>query len=158
MARRGVNTAIIMGNVGTDPEVRYAPSGSAIANLSVATTESWKDKQSGEMQDRTEWHRIVFYNKLAEIVGQYVRKGSRVYIQGSIRTRKWQDQSGADRYTTEIIANDMQMLDRKGEVDGSSGGAYQAVSFNQQPAAQPKAQTNPVAESLVSDIEDDIPF
>ena len=103
MSRRGVNMAVIMGYVGSDPEVRYTPSGSAVTNLSVATSESWKDKQSGEMQERTEWHKIVFYNKLAEIAGEYVKKGSQVYINGSIRTRKWQDQSGADKYTTEII-------------------------------------------------------
>lgn len=154
MSRRGVNVAIIMGNVGTDPEVRYAPSGSAITNVSVATTESWKDKQSGEMQERTEWHKVVFYNKLAEIVGQYVRKGSKVYIQGSIRTRKWQDQSGADRYTTEIIANDMQMLDRKGDVEMASGG--QSYTSNSRPAQQaaPQQQEAP----MVSDVDDDIPF
>ena len=154
MSRRGVNVAIIMGNVGTDPEVRYAPSGSAITNVSVATTESWKDKQSGEMQERTEWHKVVFYNKLAEIVGQYVRKGSKVYIQGSIRTRKWQDQSGADRYTTEIIANDMQMLDRKGDVDMASGG--QSYTANSRPAQQPASQQKEAP--MVSDIDDDIPF
>lgn len=154
MSKRGVNVAIVMGNVGNDPEVRYAPSGSAIANISLATTESWKDKQTGEQQERTEWHRVVFYNKLAEIVGQYVRKGSKVYIQGSIRTRKWQDQSGADRTTTEIIANDMQMLDRKGDMDGSSGFAQQ------QPMSAPhqKQSAQSVAEPLVSDVEDDIPF
>lgn len=154
MSRRGVNVAIIMGNVGTDPEVRYAPSGSAITNVSVATTESWKDKQSGEMQERTEWHKVVFYNKLAEIVGQYVRKGSKVYIQGSIRTRKWQDQSGADRYTTEIIANDMQMLDRKGDVDMASGG--QSYTSNSRPAQQASSQQQDTP--MVSDVDDDIPF
>ena len=155
MSRRGVNVAIVMGNVGTDPEVRYAPSGSAITNVSVATTESWKDKQSGEMQERTEWHKVVFYNKLAEIVGQYVRKGSKVYIQGSIRTRKWQDQSGADRYTTEIIASDMQMLDRKSDMDMASGGG-QSYSSNNRPAQQaaPQQQEAP----MVSDVDDDIPF
>ncbi len=150
MSRRGVNVAIILGNVGADPEVRYTPSGSAVANVSVATSESWKDKQSGEQQERTEWHRVVFYNKLAEIVGEYVTKGSKLYINGSIRTRKWQDQSGAEKYTTEIIANDMQMLDRKGEVDG-----MQAAPRVQKEAApaQPSA-----TEGTFADADDDIPF
>jgi len=153
MSRRGVNVATIIGNVGTDPEVRYTPSGSAVANLSIATSESWKDKQSGEMQERTEWHRIVFYNRLAEIVGEYVRKGSKVYINGSIRTRKWQDQAGVDRYTTEIIANDMQMLDKKGEIDGSFAAAA-PLQQKQTMAAPPAAS----AESFAGAQEDDIPF
>ena len=156
MSRRGVNMAVIMGHVGTDPEVRYTPSGAAVTNLSVATSESWKDKQSGEMQERTEWHRIVFYNKLAEIAGQYVKKGSKVYINGSIRTRKWQDQSGADRYTTEIIANDMQMLDKKGEVDANMAG------FGQAPGASGQAQKKPAqqepADNSQAFADDDIPF
>ena len=156
MSRRGVNMAVIMGHVGTDPEVRYTPSGAAVTNLSVATSESWKDKQSGEMQERTEWHRIVFYNKLAEIAGQYVKKGSKVYINGSIRTRKWQDQSGADRYTTEIIANDMQMLDKKGEVDANMAG------FGQAPGASGQAQKKPAQQEPVDNgqafADDDIPF
>ena len=111
---RGVNKVIIIGNLGADPEVRYMPSGGAVANIRVATSESWKDKQSGEAQERTEWHRIVLYNRLGEIAGEYLRKGSKVYIEGSIRTNKWQDQSGVDRYTTDIIASSMQMLDSKG--------------------------------------------
>lgn len=147
MAKRGINMVIIMGNVGVEPEVRYTPSGSAVTNLSIATSESWKDKQSGENQERTEWHRIVFYNKLAEIVGQYVRKGSKLYIKGSIRTRKWQDQSGQDRYTTEIIAEDMQMLDRKGEVDLEGSPAFEE---------QAPRSTPPAAASAPDD--DDIPF
>jgi single-strand DNA-binding protein len=147
MAKRGINMVIIMGNVGVEPEVRYTPSGSAVTNLSIATSESWKDKQSGENQERTEWHRIVFYNKLAEIVGQYVRKGSKLYIKGSIRTRKWQDQSGQDRYTTEIIAEDMQMLDRKGEADFENAPAFE----DQAPRSAPPAAAS-------SSEDDDIPF
>ena len=155
MSRRGVNMAVIMGYVGSDPEVRYTPSGSAVTNLSVATSESWKDKQSGEMQERTEWHKVVFYNKLAEIAGEYVKKGSKVYINGSIRTRKWQDQSGADKYTTEIIANDMQMLDRKGEIDANmGGGGFQSAP--RQPQQKP-ASTN-TEETSQAFADDDIPF
>jgi len=110
---RGVNKAILIGNLGNDPEVRYTPSGSAVASISLATSETWRDKQSGEVQDRTEWHRVVFFNRLAEIVGEYLHKGSKIYIEGSLRTRKWQDKNGVDRYTTEIIANEMHMLDSK---------------------------------------------
>ena len=149
--------AVIMGHVGTDPEVRYTPSGSAVTNLSVATSESWKDKQSGEMQERTEWHRVVFYNKLAEIAGEYVKKGSKVYINGSIRTRKWQDQSGADKYTTEIIANDMQMLDRKGEVDPNAVNSYQKPAQHAAPSQQ-NAGVTQSAETSQAFADDDIPF
>jgi single-strand DNA-binding protein len=111
---RGVNKVILIGNLGNDPEVRYTPSGSAVANISLATSETWRDKQSGELQDRTEWHRVVFFNRLAEIVGEYLRKGSKVYVEGSLRTRKWVDKNGVEKYTTEIIANEMHMLDSKG--------------------------------------------
>ena len=149
--------AVIMGHVGTDPEVRYTPSGSAVTNLSVATSESWKDKQSGEMQERTEWHRVVFYNKLAEIAGEYVKKGSKVYINGSIRTRKWQDQSGADKYTTEIIANDMQMLDRKGEVDPNAVNSYQKPAQQSAPSQKNTGVTQSV-ETSQAFADDDIPF
>lgn len=110
---RGINKVIIIGNLGGDPEVRYMPSGSAVTNITVATSESWKDKQTGHQQERTEWHKIIFFNKLAEIAGEYLRKGSKVYVEGSLRTRKLQDQSGQDRYTTEIVASEMQMLDSK---------------------------------------------
>lgn len=153
MAKRGINIVIVMGNVGVDPEVRYTPSGYAVTSLSIATSESWKDKQSGEMQERTEWHRVVFYNKLAEIVGQYVKKGSKIYVKGSLKTRKWQDQSGQDRYTTEINAEDMQMLDKKGEVDLDS------VAHYEQKNPAPAPQTS-VAESTAveSSDHDDIPF
>ena len=110
---RGVNKVILVGNCGQDPETKFTASGAAIANLSIATSETWKDKQTGQPQERTEWHRVVFFGRLAEIVGEYVRKGSKVYIEGALRTRKWQDQSGQDRYTTEIVANEMQLLDSR---------------------------------------------
>ena len=110
---KGINKVILIGNLGADPEIRYMPSGSAVANISVATNESWKDKQTGELQERTEWHKVSLFDKLAQIVAEYLKKGSKVYIEGSLRTRKWQDQSGNDRYITEIIANSMQMLDSK---------------------------------------------
>lgn len=110
---RGINKVILIGNAGKDPETRYMPNGGAVTNITVATSESWKDKQSGQNQERTEWHNVVFFNKLAEISGEYIKKGTKVYIEGSLRTRKWQDKSGADRYTTEIVASEMQMLDSR---------------------------------------------
>ena len=121
MARGGVNKAILIGNLGSDPEVKYTPSGVPVANVSLATNESWTDR-NGERQERTEWHRLVFWRKLAEIVGQYLRKGSKVYVEGRIETRSWEDQSGQKRYTTEIVVNDMQMLDSRGEMEGSAAG------------------------------------
>jgi single-strand DNA-binding protein len=124
---RGVNKAIIVGTLGKDPEMRYMPSGSAVANLSVATSEQWKDKQSGEKQERTEWHRVAIFGKLAEIAGEYLRKGSQVYLEGKIQTRKWQDKEGKDRYSTEIVADTMQMLggkrsDRSQQSSGETSG------------------------------------
>lgn len=113
MSKRGVNRVILVGNLGQDPETRYLANGNAVTNISVATSESWTDKQSGQKQERTEWHRVVFYNKLAEIAGEYLKKGGKVYIEGALRTRKWQDQSGKDCYTTEIVADQMQMLDSR---------------------------------------------
>jgi single-strand DNA-binding protein len=110
---RGINKVILIGNLGNAPEIRYTPSGSAIANVSIATSDGWRDKQTGEMQERTEWHKVVFFNRLAEIVGEYLHKGSKIYVEGSLRTRKWQDKNGLDRYTTEIIANEMHILDSK---------------------------------------------
>lgn len=151
---RGVNKVIIVGNLGADPEVRFMPSGGSVTNIRVATSDGWKDKQTGEMQERTEWHRIVFFNRLAEIASEYLRKGSKVYVEGSLRTNKWQDQNGNERYTTEIIASSMQMLDSKG---GTSGGSYAnnttaaGQSFVQEPV--------PTAEpEMVTDFDDDIPF
>ncbi len=150
---RGINKVILIGNCGQDPETKFLPSGSAVTNLSVATTESWKDKQSGQQQERTEWHRVAFFNRLAEIAGEYLHKGSKVYIEGSLRTRKWQDKNGNDRYTTEIIASDMQMLDSRGA--GSSMGGGEAPQ--QRAAAKPQAATAPAPENF-SDFDDDIPF
>ncbi len=152
---RGVNKVILIGNLGNDPEVRYAPNGSAIANITLATSETWRDKTSGELQDRTEWHRVVFFNRLAEIVGEYLRKGSKIYIEGSLRTRKWQDKTGADRYTTEIIANEMHMLDSRGaNTNSNTSHSTHAPTAANNPAANP--QLEPVAE--VKDFDDDIPF
>lgn len=119
---RGINKVILIGNLGQDPEVRFTPSGTAVANLNLATTDTWTDRQSGQRQERTEWHRIVMFNKLAEISQQYLKKGSKLYIEGRLQTRKWQDQNGQDRYSTEIVANDMQMLDGRG--DGGQSGGY----------------------------------
>src|SRR5579864_524890 len=128
---RGVNKVILIGNLGKDPEIRYTASGSAMANITVATSESWKDKQTGENVERTEWHRIVFYQRLAEIVGEYLRKGSKVYIEGRLQTRKWQDKNtGQDRYTTEIIADNMQMLDSKGGAGAGTGGYEKPANAN----------------------------
>jgi len=141
---RGVNKVIIIGNLGADPEVRYMPSGGAVTNIRVATSESWKDKQTGETQERTEWHRIVLYNRLAEIAAEYLRKGSKVFIEGSIRTNKWQDQSGQDRYTTEIIANGMQLLDSRG---GSAGGGADMANMG---ASAPMGYQAPAAKSSQS--------
>ena len=125
MASRGINKVIIVGNLGQDPEVRFMPNGSAVANLTVATSETWKDKQSGEQKEKTEWHRIVIYQRLAEIAGEYLKKGSKVYLEGRLQTRKWQNQQGADQYTTEIVANEMQMLDSRGQSGGQGGGFAQ---------------------------------
>jgi single-strand DNA-binding protein len=135
---RGINKVILVGNVGQDPEMKYMPSGGAVTNVSVATSESWKDKQTGQPQERTEWHRVVFFNRLAEIVGEYVRKGSKIYIEGSLRTRKWQGQDGQDRYTTEIVASEMQMLDSR--QDGAPMGGGNMGNNYAQPQGQPMAQ------------------
>jgi single-strand DNA-binding protein len=121
---RGVNKVIIVGNLGADPETRAMPSGTTVANLRIATTENWKDRQSGENQERTEWHRVALFGRLAEVAAEYLRKGSQVYIEGSLRTRKWQDKQGNERYSTEIVANDMQMLGSRGGGGGGGGGGY----------------------------------
>ncbi|OHV11514.1 single-stranded DNA-binding protein [Kushneria phosphatilytica] len=123
---RGVNKVILIGNLGQDPEVRYLPSGNPVCNLRLATTDSWTDRQSGQRQERTEWHSVVMFNKLAEIAQQYVKKGSRIYVEGRLQTRKWQGQDGQDRYTTEIVANDMQMLDTRGGEGGNFAGSQQS--------------------------------
>lgn len=161
---RGINKVIIVGNVGQDPEVKYMPSGGAVTSISVATSESWKDKNTGQQQERTEWHKIVFYNKLAEIAGEYIKKGSKVYVEGSLRTRKWQAQDGSDRYTTEIIASEMQMLDSK-PADGSAPQQRQAAPAQQRQAAPqqgyPPSAARPAAAApapAIDDFSDDIPF
>src|SRR5512134_705997 len=145
-----VNKVILVGNLGRDPETRYMPDGAAITNVSVATSFQWTDKASGEKKEETEWHRIVFRGKLAEIAGQYLRKGSQVYIEGRIRTRKWQDKDGQDRYTTEIVADTMQML-------GSRQGMGEAPPRESEPSAPARAAPKP-ASSGFGDMEDDIPF
>lgn len=122
MAQRGVNKVFIVGHLGQDPEVRFMPNGNAVCNFTVATSETWKDKQTGEQKEKTEWHRIVMYQRLAEIAGEYLKKGSKVYLEGSLQTRKWQNQQGADQYTTEVVCNEMQMLDSKGDNNGQGGG------------------------------------
>lgn len=149
---RGINKVILIGNVGQDPEVKYLPSGGAVTNISVATSEAWKDKNTGQPQERTEWHRVVFFNRLGEIAGEYLRKGSKVYIEGSLRTRKWQAQDGTDRYSTEIVASEMQMLDGKGGDDQSAHAPQQSES-----RAQPQ-QTAPQQTSGFDDLDEYIPF
>ncbi len=175
---RGINKVILVGNLGQDPEVRYMPSGGAVTNVTIATSESWKDKQTGQPVDRTEWHRIVFFNRLAEIAGEYLRKGSQVYVEGKLQTRKWQDQSGADRYTTEIVANELQMLGgRQGQGaannmggdpgysaessygGGPTGGQAGGMSAPKAPTSpQPKPQQAPAAPPSMDSFDDDIPF
>jgi len=143
---RGINKVILVGHLGQDPEVKYMPSGQAVCNITLATTESWTDKNSGEKVEKTEWHRVVFFRRLAEIAGEYLRKGSQVYVEGRLQTRKWQDQGGNDRYTTEIVANDMQMLGSKG-----------STAITQE--APPGPESKQTASSASSDeFDDDIPF
>lgn len=157
MASRGVNKVILVGNVGQDPETRYMPNGGAVTNLSLATSESWKDKNSGEQQERTEWHRIVFYQRLAEIVAEYVKKGSKLYVEGRLQTRSW-EQDGVKRYATEIIANEMQMLDGRGG-DSGAGGGYQGAQNSQPRNAAKGQQQAPAAPAGMNDnFDDDIPF
>ena len=163
-----VNKVILVGNLGADPETRYAPSGDAIANIRVATTDKWRDKSSGEMREQTEWHRVAFFGRLAEIAGQYLRKGSQVYIEGSLRTRKWQDQNGQDRYTTEIRGDQMQMLGRRegmGEAPmrGGDSGGFDAPPSRQRQAPEaggnaPRQQPQPKSPGGLGDFDDDIPF
>lgn len=174
---RGINKVILIGNCGQDPETRFTAGGSAVTHLSVATSDSWKDKQTGQQQERTEWHRVVFFNRLAEIAGEYLRKGSKVYIEGALRTNKWQDQQGQDRYTTEIVANQMQMLDSR-EGSGAYGGASQPQAAAQghasssasshssaparPPAPQPQQHSSPPPSEpppgMDNSFDDDIPF
>ncbi|KXF80143.1 single-stranded DNA-binding protein [Enterovibrio coralii] len=175
MASRGVNKVILIGNLGNDPEVRYLPNGGAVANLTIATSETWRDKNTGENKEMTEWHRVVMYRRLAEIAGEYLKKGSKVYLEGRLQTRKWQGQDGQDRYTTEIVANEMQMLDSRAGGGMGQGqpmqqqnqqqqggwGQPQQPSYQQQqppmqqqaPQQQPQQQYNDLP-----DFDDDIPF
>lgn len=155
---RGINKVILIGNVGVDPEVRYMPNGNAVATLSIATSETWKDKQTGEKQERTEWHRVVCFNRLGEIVGEYVKKGAKVYIEGSLRTRKWQDQQGQERYTTEVIAADIQMLDGRGSAASSSMSQDASFSAPQYTSAASKPQPSQIAQDAFEELDDDIPF
>ena len=151
---RGVNKVTLIGNLGNDPEVRYSGNGNAVANISLATAESWRDKDSGEQQERTEWHRIVFFGRLAEIVSEYLHKGSQIYVEGRLQTNKWQDKEGNDRYTTQIVANEMQMLGSRGSASTNQESVPQKEST---PDSSPK-QTQPLAESPVDEVDDDIPF
>ncbi|TAJ51371.1 MAG: single-stranded DNA-binding protein [Nevskiaceae bacterium] len=165
---RGVNKVILIGNLGKDPEVRYLPSGGAVTNVTIATSESWTDKATNEKKEKTEWHNVVFFNKLAEIAGQYLKKGAKVYVEGSLRTRKW-EKDGIDRYTTEIVVSDMQMLDGRGGEGGGAGaggggGGYARSSGYDQPPARSSAPARPAAPAPAPMPEhggfddDDIPF
>lgn len=154
---RGVNKVILIGNLGNDPEVRYTPNGNAVANVTLATSTTWRDKQTGELQERTEWHRIAFFNRLAEIVGEYLRKGSKVYIEGSLRTRKWQDKNGIDRYTTEIIANEMHMLDNRHSGSNHTNHGHGNYENKMQSHNTTTTQKQTSVDST-TDLDDDIPF
>ena len=152
---RGINKVILVGNCGKDPETRYMPSGGAVTNITLATSEGWKDKQTGEQKERTEWHTVVFFNRLAEIAGEYLRKGSQVYVEGSLRTRKWQDKNGQDRYTTEIVASEMQMLGSK----GGGGDSYASAQSSSSSSSSSSDRRPEPAGAMVDDrFDDDIPF
>jgi single-strand DNA-binding protein len=155
---RGINKVILIGNLGQDPEVRYMPSGGAVANVRLATTESWKDKDTGETQEKTEWHNVVFFGRLGEIVGEYLKKGSKVYVEGRLQTRKWQGKDGNDRYTTEIVANEMQMLDGRGGASGGSSGGGQWDDEDSQAPRGGAAKGSPRKQTVPDDLDDDIPF
>ena len=164
MATRGVNKVILVGNLGNDPETRFFPDGGAVTNASIATSESWKDKQTGQMQERTEWHRVVFRDRgnfrLGQIAGEYLKKGSKVYVEGSLHTRKWQDKDGQDRYITEIVANEMQMLDSRGAGQGGSSqesGDF-APSAPRSASAKQPVDTGATQVSDYGSFDDDIPF
>lgn len=157
MASRGINKVILIGNLGADPEVRYMPSGGAVTTLSVATSESWKDKQTGEPVEQTEWHRVVYFNRLAEVANEYLRKGSKIFVEGSIRTRKWQDKDGNDRYTTEIVGRELQMLDSK----GASNNQVPSNSFennNQNAGESFGSKSQEPSATTADEFNDDIPF
>ncbi|MBV1952695.1 MAG: single-stranded DNA-binding protein [Cycloclasticus sp.] len=157
---RGINKVILVGNLGKDPEIRYSASGAAIANITIATSDSWKDKQTGEKQERTEWHRVVFFNRLAEVVGEYLKKGSQVYVEGRLQTRKWQDKDGQDKYTTEIVASEMQMLGGRG---GSASNDQGGHASSGQPARSQRPSADPAPPPQgnsggFDNFDDDIPF
>jgi single-strand DNA-binding protein len=168
---RGINKVILVGNLGADPETRAMPSGTTVANLRIATSESWRDKQTGEQQERTEWHRVVLFGRLGEVAAEYLKKGSQVYIEGSLRTRKWQDKSGTERYSTEIVGNDMQMLGGRGGGGGGGGGGFERApgggSSGSGAARGGSGGGDPLSEYSPSDgpsgggrddFDDDIPF
>jgi single-strand DNA-binding protein len=159
---RGINKVILVGNLGKDPEVRYSPTGAAVANITLATSDTWKDKQTGAQQERTEWHRVVFFGRLAEIAGEYLRKGTQVYVEGRLQTRKWQDQSGQDRYTTEVVANEMQMLGGRDRQNGGYPSQSPQILQQRPQAAVPMAANVPGGQSASAgpdnDFDDDIPF
>jgi single-strand DNA-binding protein len=158
---RGINKVILIGNLGADPETRAMPSGTTVANLRVATSESWRDKQTGEQQERTEWHRVALFGRLAEVAGEYLRKGSQVYIEGSLRTRKWQDKQGNERYSTEIIGNDLQMLGGRGAGGGAgaAGGGAEAGARSASGAGAPSySEESSAGTPRSDDFDDDIPF
>jgi single-strand DNA-binding protein len=163
MARSGINKVILVGNLGQDPEVKYMPNGDAVVNVSIATSETWQDKASGENREKTEWHRVVMFRRLGEIAGEYLKKGSKVYIEGKLQTRKWQAQDGTDRYTTEVVANDMQMLDSRGQGGMGGGGASAGAAAGgfsaPQSAPQSAAPAKQPATPSTNDVfDDDIPF
>ena len=158
---RGINKVILVGNLGQDPDTKAMPSGMTVCNLRIATSESWKDKQTGEMKEQTEWHSVAMFGRLAEIAGEYLRKGSQVYIEGQLRTRKWQDKEGRDQYTTEIVASEMQMLDSRGAGGGGRGGdEFDSGGYSQEPRPAPaRAAAQPAARAEESSQwDDDIPF
>lgn len=155
---RGVNKAILVGNLGRDPEVRYSPNGQAVANVTLATSESWKDKTSGEKQEKTEWHRVVFFGRLAEIAGEYLKKGAQIYVEGRLQTRKWTDKDGRDRYTTEIVANDMQMLGSRGGAGAPSGDSFNQDQPSSATGNAGNAEAKKATSAVAGEFDDDIPF
>lgn len=156
---RGVNKVTLIGHLGSDPEVRYLPSGGAVANITVATSEQWKDKQTGENKERTEWHRVVFFNRLAEIVGEYLKKGAQVYVEGRLQTEKWQDKQGNDRYTTKIYANEMQMLGSRATNMAAEPSGFDApMGSSSSPSSANRDQSAPATMGGSAGLDDDIPF
>lgn len=156
---RGINKVILIGNLGAAPEVRHMPNGTAVTTISLATSDTWKDKQTGEQQERTEWHRVVLFQRLAEIVGEFLKKGSKVYIEGRLQTRKWQDKtSNQDRYTTEIVANEMQMLDSRGVPSAEGAFTQQSSSFSPSRSTRESKSQEAIPEFADNSIDDDIPF